>query len=462
VAAKKTAILTAAGAAIDIAEGRLTAEELAQACLAAVDAREADVRAFVHLDREHVLSQARTRDEERRQGRALGPLHGIPVALKDIIDTTDYPTEYGSRLYPGHLPWHEAAVVTRLREAGAVIFGKTVTTEFAYRHPGKTRNPHNLEHTPGGSSSGSAAAVAAGMVPLALGSQTSGSVIRPAAYCGVVGFKPTYGLIPRSGVHYLSQTLDHVGVFARTVEDAALLAETLAGFHENDPATRPAARPRLRETATGPWPLPPRLAFVRSPAWDQAEAVTQEAFGELVETLGDAVVEVELGANYAKGPQWHNIIMLSEMAHNLRRVYEKGGDKASAPLRAAVEAGRKIAASDYLEAKAGIVAINEAFDGLFDEFNAVVTPAAPGPAPRGLESTGSPAFCALWTYLGVPAVTVPLMQTEAGLPLGVQLVGQRGDDARLLRAAQWLAETIGGKRRTPGRGSARAKKGKAS
>jgi Asp-tRNA(Asn)/Glu-tRNA(Gln) amidotransferase A subunit family amidase len=446
-------VLSGAAAAVEIAEGRLTSEEYALACLAQVDAVDGAIRAFARLDRDHVLTQARERDEQRSRSLPLGPLHGVPVALKDIIDTTESPTEYGSSLYVGHLPWTEAAVVTKLKEAGAVIFGKTVTTEFAYFHPGATRNPRDSERTPGGSSSGSAAAVAAGMVPLAIGTQTNGSVIRPAAYCGVVGFKPTHGRIPRSGVMPLSRTLDQVGVFARTIEDGALLAESLIGFHEGDPDSRPTARPRLRDVAIGPWPLPPRLAFVRSPVWEKAEPATREAFAELVETLGDAIHEVELGADYANAFDWHRIIMEAEMAHNLRRVYDKAADRISPVLRETLARGRTYTAADYLEAVAGIAPINEAFESLFDEYNAVVTPAATGEAPRGLDSTGNPIFCTLWTYLGVPAVTVPLMQSETGMPLGVQLVGPRGDDARLLRAAQWLATAIPGPKRRRRRAS---------
>jgi Asp-tRNA(Asn)/Glu-tRNA(Gln) amidotransferase A subunit family amidase len=445
VADNELTVLSAAVAAAEIASGRLSAEDLALACLAQVDELDGDIRAFAHIDREHVLAQARARDEERRAGRPTGPLHGVPVALKDIVDTSDLPTEYGSPLYAGNLPWREAVVVTRLREAGAVIFGKTVTTEFAYFHPGPTRNPHDLERTPGGSSSGSAAAVAAGMVPLAIGTQTNGSVIRPAAFCGVVGFKPTRGLIPRKGVLPLSSTFDQIGVFARTIEDAAMLAESMVGYHEGDPDTRPMARPPFRETAIGEWPLPPRLAFVKSAVWERAAPETQELFAELGEKLGDAMVEVELGGDYANAYDWHRLIMEAEMAHNLGHIYEKAAERISPVLRELIERGRGHSASDYLRAKAGIATMNEAFDDLFTEFNAVLTPSATGEAPRGLDSTGDPIFSTLWTYLGAPAITVPIKQSASGLPLGAQLVGPRGDDARLLRASRWVTQKVSGK-----------------
>ena len=238
------------------------------------------------------------------------------------------PTELGSPLWAGRTPRRDAAAVARLRAEGAVIMGKTVTTEYAYFHPGKTRNPHDPSRTPGGSSSGSAAAVAARMVPGAIGSQTNGSVIRPASFCGVVGFKPTHGLIPRTGALLLSRTLDHVGVFARTVEDAALLAEVMAGFDEDDPDTRPIARPPLAAVAASKPPLPPRFAFVRSAAWPQAEEATVEAFAELVEALGEAAVEVDIGESFARAIELHRTVMEVEMAHNLHRDYEKGGDAA--------------------------------------------------------------------------------------------------------------------------------------
>ena len=435
-------------AAADIRDGRISAVELVRDCLARIDEVEATVRAWAFLDRDHAMQQAEATDLHRKHGKALGPLHGVPIGIKDIVDTGDMPTELGSPLWAGRTPRRDAAVVARLRAAGAVIMGKTVTTEYAYRQPGPTTNPHDATRTPGGSSSGSAAAVAAHMVPGAVGSQTGGSVIRPAAFCGVVGFKPTHGLIPRSGMLRLSRTLDHVGVFARTVPDAALLAETLAGFDEEDPDTRPRARPPLAAVAASEPPLPPRLAFVRSPAWEHAELVTREAFAELVQALGDAVTEVELGASFEPVVARHRTIMEVEMAHNLGRDYDKARNRLSPALREAIERGRTRAAVDYVAAVAGIPALNGALDPVFDEFDAIVTPAAPGEAPRGLATTGDPVFCTIWTYLGTPAVTLPLLRSTARMPLGVQLVARRGGDARLLRTARWLVETLRG---APGR-----------
>jgi Asp-tRNA(Asn)/Glu-tRNA(Gln) amidotransferase A subunit family amidase len=281
------------------------------------------------------------------------------------------------------------------------------------------------------------------MVPGAIGSQTNGSVIRPAAFCGVVGFKPSHGLIPRTGALILSRTLDHVGVFARSVEDAALLAENMAGFDQEDADTRPLARPPFSSLAASEPPLPPRYAFVRGPAWKFAEPVTREAFAQLVETLGEQVQEVEIGESFERTIELHKTVMEVEMAHNLRRDYEKGGDQLSPVLRELIERGRGKTAVDYTAAVAAIAPFNAGLDELFNEYDAILTPAAPGEAPRGLDATGNPIFCTLWTYLGTPAITLPLLQSEAGLPLGVQLIGRRGDDARLLRTARSLVKTIG-------------------
>lgn len=426
-----------------IRDGAISSEELVGACLGRYRELEPKVQAWTFLDEEHALAQARAADELRRSGEAFGPLCGIPVGIKDIIDTGDMPTENGTVLHAGRMPREDAAVVARLRAAGAVILGKTVTTECAYYHPGKTRNPHNPEHTPGGSSSGSAAAVAAGMVPLAIGSQTNGSVIRPAAFCGVYGFKPTHGLIPRTGILKLSRTLDHVGAFARTLEDLALITEELAGWDEGDPDTHPRARIPFREIASEEPPIPPVIAFVKTPLWDRAEEETRNAFAELVAALGDRVEEVELFPSAAEAWDWHKIIMETEMAANLEREWLSGRDKLSEKLRALIERGRETRAVDYQRALARIAPIQESFDELFTQrYDAILTPSAPGTAPKGLDATGDPSFCTLWTLVGTPAITLPLLQGANGLPIGVQLVGRRNFDARLLRTARWLVSRV--------------------
>jgi Asp-tRNA(Asn)/Glu-tRNA(Gln) amidotransferase A subunit family amidase len=435
--------LSAAQAARLIADGKITAEELVRACLARIEQREADVQAWAFLDPEHALAQARAADARRLEGRPTGPLHGVPVGVKDIFDTADMPTENGSVLHAGRTPSRDAAVVTRLRAAGAVILGKTVTTEFATYTPGKTRNPHHPGHTPGGSSSGSAAVVAAGMVPLAVGSQTNGSVIRPAAFCGVWGFKPTHGLIPRTGVLLLSRTLDHVGVFARTLEDIALALEVCVGWDEGDPDTRPRARVPFREIAAEEPPLPPVFAFVKTPHWERTAPDTRAAFAELVERLGAQVEEVDLSPSAAEAWAWHRTIMQAEMALNLEREWERGRERLSSSLREQLEAGRAITALDYQRAVRAVRPLHEGLRELFEQrYDAILTPSAPGTAPAGLHSTGDPVFCTLWTLAGVPALNVPLLVGDNGLPLGVQLVGPRHGDARLLRTARWLVARL--------------------
>ena len=436
-------MLSAAEAANALADGRISSEELVQACLARIKADEERVQAWAHLDSEYALGQAREADLRRREGRALGPLHGLPVGIKDIIDTRGMPTEDGTVLHAGRTPYRDATLVSMLYAAGAIIMGKTVTTELATYTPGKTRNPHNPEHTPGGSSSGSAAAVAAHMVPLAIGTQTNGSVIRPAAYCGVVGYKPSFGLISRHGVLKQSPPLDQIGVMARTVEDAALLAEQLIGYDEEDPATRPTPRPPLRETAMQEPPVPPTLAFVKTQVWKQADAETHEAFAELVAHLGERVEEFKLPDGFKDAWKWQQTIMEADLAKNYEPEYSKGRDKLSETLRAQIERGRKVRAVDYNKALDQVPALNRALEQMFElRYEAILTPATTGTAPRGLESTGSPAFCTLWTLCGLPAITLPLMQGEDGLPLGVQLVGPRGSDARLLRTARWLVAQV--------------------
>jgi Asp-tRNA(Asn)/Glu-tRNA(Gln) amidotransferase A subunit family amidase len=434
--------LSATDAARAVRDGAVSSEQLVEACLARIREVEPQVQAWQFLDPEHALVQARALDEQRRAGGPVGPLHGVPVGIKDIIDTTDMPTEDGTPLHAGRRPDDDATVVALLRQAGAVIMGKTVTTECAYFHPGKTRNPHNPAHTPGGSSSGSAAAVAAGMVPLALGSQTNGSTIRPASFCGVYGFKPTHGLVPRGGMMRLSRALDHVGLFARSLEDIALLAEQVAAYDERDPDTRARARPPFVATAAQEPPLPPHLAFVKGPAWERADEATREAFAELAEALGERITEVELPAAAAEAADWHRTIMEAEMAANLDLEWQRGRERLSQPLRSLIERGQAIPALEYQRSLARIPLLNAALADLFERYDAFVTPAAPGAAPKGLDSTGDPAFCSLWTLCGTPAVSLPLMRGEDGLPLGVQLVGARGDDARLLRTARWLAAQV--------------------
>jgi Asp-tRNA(Asn)/Glu-tRNA(Gln) amidotransferase A subunit family amidase len=432
------AAMTALEARDGMARGEFSAAELCESYLMRIAARESEIGAFAFLDEAKVRAAAKAADDYRGTGRSLGALHGLPIGIKDIIDTVDMPTENGTVIDAGRRPRKDAEIVRRLRQAGAIIMGKTVTTELAFFAPGKTRNPHHPAHTPGGSSSGSAAAVAAGFLPLAIGSQTFGSVIRPASFCGVVGFKPSFGLISRAGVLPLAAPLDTIGVFARTVADAALLADALAGHDPADPDTRLTPPPRMLDVTLTEPPVTPDLAFVKTPMWDEAEPATHEGFAELAETLGKHCTEVALPDVFQEWAGAQRTLMRTGMARNLEPYYRKGKDRLSPVLQSLLEEGKQIAAVDYLAALDWRAALSNGLDQLFDRYDAIVTPAAPGEAPAGLDSTGNPAFNGLWTLCGVPAVSLPLLQGPKGMPVGVQLVGRQGEDARLLRTARWL------------------------
>jgi Asp-tRNA(Asn)/Glu-tRNA(Gln) amidotransferase A subunit family amidase len=414
-------------AAERIAAGRLTAEALVAAFLDRVAAREEVVGAWQHLDREQALATARRRDGEAPRG----PLHGVPVAVKDLIDTVDMPTAYGSPIYRGHRPAADASCVALARAAGAVVLGKTVTTEFACFTPGKTANPHNPAHTPGGSSSGSAAAVAAGMAPLAFGTQTAGSVIRPAAYCGVIGYKPSFGLINRTGVKPLADSLDTIGVMARTVEDAAFFVGVLT------------ERPALRRLP--PLPAAPRFGLYRTPMWDEAEAATAAALDAAraaLERAGAEVAELAIALEHEGLNRAQEQIMGFEIARALAHERLEHSAELSPALAQLLDAGLAVGADAYDRAQAEAAAARDRLPAFFGNCDAVLVPAAPGEAPLGLGATGNPVFNRMWTLLGVPCVTLPAHRGESGLPIGVQLVGRIGDDARLMAAALILEQAL--------------------
>jgi Asp-tRNA(Asn)/Glu-tRNA(Gln) amidotransferase A subunit family amidase len=430
--------LSARQAVAAIRQGEINSEELVSSCLKAIELTDPKIEAWAFLDPDYALAQAREADLQRRSGMPLGPLHGLPIGIKDIFDTKDMPTEDGTPLHRGRTPAYDAAPVERLREAGAVIMGKTVTTELAVYSPGKTHNPHDPQRTPGGSSSGSAAAVAAGMVPLAIGSQTNGSVIHPASYCGVIGYKPSHGLISRYRVLPLSRWLDHIGVFSRSVEDAALLAQQMMGFDERDPETHPLPRQDLLSVALQEPPMPPRLAFIKSSTWDQAGADVAEGFAELTAFLADRVDEIELPEPFANVHAWHRVIMETDLANNLNREFKRGGLGLSQVLKEMIGRGRETLALDYNRALEMMPVLNAVLSKIMLDYDAIITPATSGEAPLGLASTGSPAFCTLWSFCGVPAISLPLLQGSNNMPIGVQMVAAKGDDARLLRTARWL------------------------
>ena len=434
--------LSATEATKKLRAGEISSEELVQACLDRIELVDGEIGAWAHLDLEFALDQARALDAQRAAGGPVGPLHGIPVGIKDIFDTEVLPTENGTILNSGRQPTKDSRVVSLLLEAGAVIMGKTVTTELAVYGPGKTKNPHNPTHTPGGSSSGSAAAVAAHMVPLAVGTQTNGSVIRPASFCGIVGFKPSHGLIPRTGVLTQSSPLDTVGTFARSVEDVALLTEALIAYDPADKATRARARPHLSHTAAEEPPMPPLIAFAKTAVWHQADQETQEAFDELVDLLGDDCSDLPLSEAFDHAVDMHRNIMNADLAKSFAGYYERGKDKLTDTLCEMIELGQKVSAVDYNKALEYREFLNSSLNSVFDDYDIILTPATTGEAPVGLDATGNPVFNTLWTLCGTPSISLPLMQGPSGLPVGVQVVGPRGDDARLLRNANWLMQRI--------------------
>jgi Asp-tRNA(Asn)/Glu-tRNA(Gln) amidotransferase A subunit family amidase len=403
------------------------ADGYATACLEKTRRVEPTLKAFEYLPR----------DVARRPG----PLSGIPVAIKDIIATSDMPTTNGSPIYRDHVPSQDAWVVERLRNLGATIFGKTVSTEFAWRHPGQTVNPWNNGHTPGGSSSGSAASVAAGLVPLALGSQTLGSVIRPAAFNGVVGFKPSFGAIPRTGVHHLSQSLDHVGFFARRVDDVAFGLSLLAGTSDRDLHGRPLPGFTV-DRQRGVLPLEkPRLAVVRFAKWSKAEPEQQQVFDAAIATLrsaGAVLDELEL-AELDRG-NWDaiNTILAAEGAAIFEGLVERYPDRSSDHLKSLVRTGKAHSATDYLAAKSLQEKWRNGFASDIAGYDAVLTLPAFGEAPLGLHYTGDAEYCAPWTLLGAPALSLPAGFGRNGLPLGIQIVGSYREDLRTLSAAKWV------------------------
>jgi len=419
--------LSARTAAQDIAAGRLTSEALVAACLDRIAAREPTVGAWHYLDPEAALAAARQRDASPPSG----PLHGIPIAVKDLIDTFDMPTGYGSVIYEGHRPAADAACVALARAAGAVVLGKTVTTEFACFTAGKTANPKNPAHTPGGSSSGSAAAVADGMAPLGFGTQTAGSVIRPAAFCGCIGYKPSFGTIPRAGVKMLCDSLDTIGVMARSVDDAAFFTGVLA------------ERPALRNLAMPP--APPRIGIYRTPVWGEAEPSAVAAMDHArasLEKAGAWTAEIVVPAEHQGLTAAEETVMGFELVRSLAHERIRHSAELSPRLAQQLDQGMTVGAAEYDAAVAETAMARAKLDGFFGPCDAMLVPAAPGEAPQGLGYTGNPVFNRMWTLLGTPCITLPAIWGESGLPTGVQLVGRIGDDTRLLAAALFLEQAL--------------------
>lgn len=412
-----------------LARRELRAEDLMRACLDRVAEREGEVHAFAHLDPDTALAQARALDG----GALQGPLHGLPLGVKDLFDTAGLPTGYGSPLYAGHRPAADAAAVALCREAGAVVAGKTVTTEFAYFHPGPTANPRHIGHTPGGSSSGSAAAVADGMLPLALGTQTAGSIIRPAAYCGVVGYKPSWGRVSRAGVKSLSETLDTVGGFGRSVRDVALLGSVLLGDA------------RLAALAHDPAGQAPRIGMCRTPQWAQADADTQAAWSAAARALSPQaaeLAEVALPDGLGDLIELQKQVMAFETARALSHERVHHRDRLSERLRTLLDEGLAMPGADHAARLIRRAQARHSVGALFDRWDVLLAPSATGEAPAGLTATGDPVFCRTWTLLGLPCVHLPFTRGRLGLPVGLQLIGRWGHDHQLLAAAHWAHQRL--------------------
>ncbi|MEM7057984.1 MAG: amidase [Pseudomonadota bacterium] len=431
--------LGAAEAAEKIAIGEITSEELVQSCLDRIASRDEDVGSWIWLEPEAALDQARSADKVLARGHGVGPLHGVPVGIKDIIETRDFPTQNGYRGHEGRRTNQDAMCVSQLRDAGAIILGKTVTTELAVRTPGKTKNPVNPDHTPGGSSSGSAAAVRDGQVPLALGTQTGGSVIRPASFCGIHALKPTFGLVARSGVIVQADWLDTVGTYGRSIEDVALITEQMMMRDHADPQAIARSRAPLRKIAMSDPPNRPKIAFMRGAKWDQADTAAQSALQDFAHGLGADCTEVDMPDWMTEAWSNQNILQQYGHAKHYGPLADQHGDLMSESLRESVARGRTMNEAAYREAIVQRDVLAAGLDEIYATYDAVLCLSSTGPAPKGLDWTGDPVFNAFWTYAGTPCVNLPLLEID-GLPMGVQLTGPRGADGPLLRTARWVEQ----------------------
>jgi len=440
---KKPYDLTVTEAASAITDGKLTVSQLVNSCLEHIDALEDKLQAWVLVDQKGALEAAHQLDQELQKGQRRGPLHGIPMGIKDIFATAGLQTKAGSPLWSGFVPDYDATSVARLKEAGAIILGKTQTTEFAYIDPAPTRNPWNTAHTPGGSSSGSGAGVAAGMCLAALGSQTLGSVLRPAAYSGVVGFKPHRGRISTYGVVPLAWTLDHVGILTRTVEDAALIFQTIAGHDLKDYNSLDKIVPDCLSALESQ--KPPRLGLVRQyfydPADEEMRTHTDSAVGYF-HKAGAEVEEVALPSSFSDIGANGRTIMSVEAAAYHEKTYIKHKDQYGTEIGRLIEDGLATSATEYSRALQARLQQYSDLKPLLHQFDALLTPGVPGAAPYGLASTGSSVMQAPWTIMGLPTISLPSGLSKDSLPLAIQLVGAPLAEDRLLTAARWCERVL--------------------
>ena len=419
-------------------DGEISSVEVCSQYIERIGKFEKDVKAWSHFNKKLLLEKATEADEHRISGKPLGLLHGLPVAVKDIIGTLDMPTECGTTIRKKMTASQDSEVANLLKIAGAIIMGKTETTELAYFHPGKTTNPHDYKRTPGGSSSGSAAAVAAYMAPLSIGSQTNGSTIRPASYCGVVGYKPSYGLISRYGILKQSDKLDQVGIFGKSVEDVALLAKVLIKKDLFDPSTiHYSAEDMVEVCNKGPL-FDPKFIFYKTKNWKNIDKESQRSFEIFIKTFKKNIEVFDTPSYFEDIPKYHKIIHETDMANNFQLYYKKYKKKLSKEMVSAIERGLKNSAIEYAEAIDFMKRSYDSYKEVFEDYHGVLTPASSGVAPKGLGNTGSPEFSTVWTYLGLPSISLPLLTGKNDLPLGIQLIGDKHDDLRFLGVASWI------------------------
>ena len=432
--------LSAYELSLKLKSGEISSIDLCKSYIDRIKKFEKDVKAWQFFDEKLLLEKAEEADDYRKSGKPLGLLHGMPIAIKDIIGTYDMPTECGTVFRKKKSSSQDSEIVNLLKNAGAIVMGKTVTCELAYIHPSKTRNPHDYSRTPGGSSSGSAAVVASYMSHLSIGSQTGGSVIRPASYCGVVGYKPSYGLISRSGVLKVSDKLDTIGVFGRSVKDVALLAKSLIRKDLYDASTIYFSSDRMLDVCEEKLEFDPKFIFYKTKNWKNINKKSQEAFEFLIKSFKKNIEIYDEPSYFKEIPKYHQIIHEVDMANNFQVYYDKDKSKLSKEMNDAISRGLKYSAKDYSDAIDFMKQSYESYKEVFEDYYGILTPSSNGVAEKGLGSTGSADFQKIWTYLGLPAISLPLLTGENDLPLGLQLVGNKFDDLRFLGTAKWIED----------------------
>ena len=424
--------------AAKIKDAQLSSVEVCEKYIERINKFEKDVKAWAHFDKKVLLEKAAEADEHRKSGKPVGPLHGVPIAVKDIIGTVDMPTECGTVIRKGKSYSQNAEIIDLLHSSGAIVMGKTATSELAYLGPSSTTNPHDKTRTPGGSSSGSAASVASFMAPASIGSQTGGSIIRPASYCGVVGYKPSYGLISRNGVLRTSYSLDHIGMFGRKVEDVAMLAKVLIKKDKFDPATiHYSTENILNETKKGPL-FEPKFIFYKTDHWKIIDKKSKESFEYFIKSFKKNIEIFDTPSYFKDIHKYHQIIHETDLANNFSVYFKKFKKKLSKYMQDAITRGNKYSAKEYAEAIDFMKRSYESYQEVFEDYHGVLSPSSPGVAPKGLKSTGTAEFNKIWSYLGTPCISLPLLEGENNLPLGVQLIGDKYDDHRFLGVAKWL------------------------